>query len=280
MNQSVSPRRNPARSAARTLHLLTLASTFAATGLQAASVAVNIRNLAPANGTYLTPFWVGFHNGTFDLFSAGSPASAGLERLAEDGNTAVVSGEFAASGAGTTQGTILSSDALFPPFAPMGSGAMVFSVNPFDPQSRYLSFASMVIPSNDAFIGNGDPMAIEVFNGLGSFVGGTFTIYGSMVYDAGTEVNDELPANTAFFGQAAGNTGTDEGGTVALHAGFQPAGSGGILDDPMFANANFKNGVYPLAEITVSAVPEPHHYAGLAAFGLAGFATWRRSRKR
>lgn len=245
--------------------------------VHAANVMVEIRNLAPASGAYLTPFWVGLHNGAFDLFDAGSAASPGLERLAEDGNTAVVAADFTASGHGSQQGTILSGGAI-PPYAPGDTGSLVFlSVNPFDPTSRYLSFASMVIPSNDAFIGNGNPVMIPVFDALGAFVGGTFTIYGSMVYDAGTEMNDEVPANTAFFGQAAPDTGVVEGGTVALHVGFQPAGSGGILDDPMFANADFTQGQYPLAEIKItSVVPEPHEYAALAAAGLLGFAGWRR----
>ena len=97
----------------------------------------------------------------------------------------------------------------------------------------------MVIPSNDAFVANLDPMAHAVFDADGNFVGGSFLVLGSSVYDAGTEVNDELPENTAFFGQSAPNTGGDENGTVVMHSGLMPSGSGGILDDPMFASADF-----------------------------------------
>ena len=32
------------------------------------SVTVKIENLAPANGGYLTPVWVGFHDGGFDVY--------------------------------------------------------------------------------------------------------------------------------------------------------------------------------------------------------------------
>ena len=49
-------------------------------------VTISIENLAPANGTQLTPVWVGFHDGQFDTFDSGSPASPGLEQLAEDGD--------------------------------------------------------------------------------------------------------------------------------------------------------------------------------------------------
>ena len=49
-------------------------------------VTFEIRNTAPNNGTYLTPVWLGFHDGTFDFFNMGEPASMELERIAEDGN--------------------------------------------------------------------------------------------------------------------------------------------------------------------------------------------------
>ena len=66
---------------------------------QAAEVQVTIENLAPATGNFLTPFWVGFHDGTFDLYDVGAAASAELERVAEDGNTAPLADGFLASGA-------------------------------------------------------------------------------------------------------------------------------------------------------------------------------------
>jgi len=53
----------------------------------------------------------------------------------------------------------------------------------------------MVIPTNDSFIGNGDPLAYQVFNALGEIndMTGVFTIqvFGSDIWDAGTEVNVE-----------------------------------------------------------------------------------------
>jgi hypothetical protein len=261
----------------RTLALTILLATGAA---RAAQVEVTIHSLAPAGGTYMTPAWVGFHDGTFDLFDAGSAASAALERLAEDGNPSVVASDFTASGKGFAQGVILSAGAGSPRYAPGDSGSMVFTVNPFDPKSRYLSFAAMVIPSNDAFIGNDNPLMIPVFAADGSFIGGTYTILGSQVWDAGTEVNDELPANTAFFGQATPDTGLDQNGVVAIHPGYLAAGSGGILDSPSFANADFKANGYQIAEITISAVPEPQAYALCASLGLLGLAAWRHRRTR
>ena len=51
-------------------------------------VVVTAENLAPNGGTFQTPVWVGFHDGTFDIYDQGSPADAffpvtnALERLA------------------------------------------------------------------------------------------------------------------------------------------------------------------------------------------------------
>ena len=42
----------------------------------AQTVRVEVENLQPADGFYFTPLWVGFHDGSFDMFDAGSAASA------------------------------------------------------------------------------------------------------------------------------------------------------------------------------------------------------------
>lgn len=233
------------------------AADFSAKGYQVlrvtvmAGVSVKIENLAPASGGFLTPVWVGFHDGSFDVATLGEAVSPGLESLAEDGATGGLSQEFLGSGAGLVDGTIIS-DGDIPPIAPGGTAHMTFLLDPTAETSRYASFASMVIPSNDAFVANLDPMAHAVFDADGNFVGGSFLVLGSSVYDAGTEVNDELPENTAFFGQSAPNTGGDENGTVVMHSGLMPSGSGGILDDPMFASADFTAPGYVVARITLS----------------------------
>jgi hypothetical protein len=49
--------------------------------------------------------------------------------------------------------------------------------------------------------------AHAIFDEAGNFIGADFIVLGSNVLDAGSEVNDEIPANTAFFGQMAPNTG-------------------------------------------------------------------------
>ncbi|HAV65585.1 MAG TPA: hypothetical protein DCY13_24815, partial [Verrucomicrobiales bacterium] len=214
-------------------------------------VEVTVENLAPANGTYLTPFWAGFHDGTFDTYNQGSPASTGLERLAEDGDTGPLSADFTASATGATQGTLNA----IGPIPPGGKVSKRFSLDPQSSLARYFSYASMIIPSNDAFVANGKPTAHQIFDAGGGFLGADFVIQGSAVLDAGTEVNDELPANTAFFGQSAPDTGTAQGGNVDAHPGFNAAGSGGILDDPMFSAADFLAPNHQVARIRVTLLP-------------------------
>ena len=206
-------------------------------------VTVSIENLAPTNGTRLTPVWVGFHNGDFDTFSGGEAASAALESLAEDGSTALLSQDFNASGLGSIDGTVGAA-----PIQPSEGATETFDVDTSNGQ--YFSFASMVLPSNDTFIGNGNPEAYKLFDDAGNFLDLDILVLGSRAYDAGTEVNDELPANTAFFGQQDPNTGVDENGVVRLSTGFLPASAGGILADPQFASADFTAAGYQFAQIT------------------------------
>lgn len=215
------------------------------------NVTVKIENLAPEKGVYLTPVWVGFHNGSFDFVEIGKTASPGLERLAEDGESLFLGDEFldAELSAGVVNGTIFSQDDI-PPIAPGGVTELTFTLDDDAFQSRFFSYASMVIPSNDAFIGNDDPQGHPVFNAAGEFVGGSFVVTGGDVLDAGTEVNDELPANTPLLGQEAPDTGEVESGTVQVHEGLVV---GGVLADPRFTEANFKSAGYEIARITLTA---------------------------
>ena len=98
---------------------------------QGVPIRVTIANLAPANGTFLTPVWVGFHNGTFDLYDSGAAASAALERVAEDGDTGALTTAFSSFGAGTIQGTLGGG-----PIAPGASVTFTFDLNPLDANNR------------------------------------------------------------------------------------------------------------------------------------------------
>ncbi|MEM9005104.1 MAG: spondin domain-containing protein [Cyanobacteria bacterium P01_F01_bin.86] len=261
-----------------TAALLAVGSIITLTSsVSAATLKVSIESLAPENATLLTPLWVGFHDGGFDIYDRGESLDLfpGTESLVEDGATAEISAQFDTVGAGEVQGTILGLEGATP--GPLDSGevaSLLFEVDETLPSSQYFSYAAMVIPSNDAFVANGNPFAHQIFDDAGNFLGADFTILGSDVLDGGTEVNDELPVNTAFFGQTAPNTGVEENGVVELHPGFNSVGSGGILDDPTFADANFLAEGYEIARITVELieddvqdVPEASTVLGILAIG-------------
>ena len=114
---------------------------------------------------------------------------------------------------------------------------------------RYLNYAAMVLPSNDIFVANDEQREHLVFDRRGRFVGADFIITGDEVLDAGTEVNDEVPENTAFFGQRTPDTGVEENGVIGLSEGFTPGGN--ILSTPQFSNADFTQPGYQLARVRV-----------------------------
>lgn len=128
-------------------------------------------------------------------------------------------------------------------------------------ENRYFSYASMLFPTNDGFIGNDNPQAIEIFNESGDFIGADFIVTGEETWDAGTEENDESPESLLYTWEAFGN-GVDENGTIQEHPGFLAPTTGGALDfefngNLVAANADFTVPNYPIARITVTAVEEP-----------------------
>ena len=243
----------------------------------AATLRITVDNLAPTNGTFLTPTWFGFHDGSFDLYDRGEPVTEGLERVAEDGIVSVLNDEFIAVGSGEVQGAVIGPTGAAGPIDPGESASFEVDLDFSAASSRYFSYASMVIPSNDFFIANGNPLAHRIFDDAGNFLGADFVVTGVQVLDAGTEVNDELPENTAFFGQAAPDTGVNEGGGVELAEGLIPGGP--ILSSPGFANADFTAPGYEVARFRVelvddaAAVPEPGMVLGLLA--LSGLMVGR-----
>lgn len=203
----------------------------------AEEVRVTVENLSPAGGLYLTPLWVGFHDGTFDLYDRGQPASEGVERFAEDGDFGALREVFGASGG--LDAVILNPEGFAgaPVFDPGQSTTQVFDLDPAS--HRFFSYGAMLLPSNDAFIANGDPQAVTLFDEDGNFAGPvSFVVYGNEVLDAGTEDNTEMDA--AFFDQSAPDTGVTSGGVVELHPGFN-----GSIGNPDGVPVNFLGGALP-----------------------------------
>ncbi len=245
-------------------------SAFVA-NLQGTEVVVTIENLQPDDGFYFTPVWLGFHDGGFDFFDSGSAASVELETIAETGDAGPLSALFQSSHEFDTVVTSPGGFGDAPVFDPGESVTLNLDV-PNAGSNQYVSFASMVIPSNDAFFGNGEPTAYQVFNADGSFAGPlTIEIRGSGIYDAGTETNTGMGA--AF--SAVGGTDTDEGGTVALHPGLGNFVGTGTADGTTIGSAI--ESAELLARIQITAVPEPSMISLLAFGGLVSLTVLRRS---
>jgi len=177
-----------------------------------------------------------------------------MESLVEDGNATTVVEEFAGAEGGVWDGVVVFPDP--PGIICYGESAeLQFTIELVNATTHYFSYASMVVPSNDAWVANGNATQYPIYTEKGEFIPLTITVLGTDVLDAGTEVNDERNDTTAAFGQSVPNTGEDENGVVTSHPGFNEIGSGGILDSPMFENANFSALDYGVMTITVTMGP-------------------------
>lgn len=222
------------------------------------SVVITIKNNAPLHGTAQPPFWVGMHDGSFDTYdenvALGDVASnpnlvlaPAVERLAEDVNTDPISKEFSLLQPRSPQSSLTGINGWL---TPGEHSSVTLNLNPLE--DRFFSYASMLIPSNDAFIANDNPEAHVLFDEYGYFVAEDFTVQGSDVVDAGTEINDEIVTNIAFLEQTQANTGVQENNVVGLHLGLQKKSldTASILNDPLFSRANFAESNYSVASFS------------------------------
>ena len=186
----------------------------------AGDIQVDFTNVGNADFA-LTPLWFAFQNGNFDFFDVGQASSPALELLAEDGVVSGLQDDFTAAGQpGNIQGVVTAPGGFAgaPVVEPGETGtAFVTPINPANYQ--FFSFASMLIPTNDTFIGNDSAMAYQVFDSMGNIndPSGTFTIniFASDLYESGTEDNTGLGAPFS----AAGGTATDTVGGLIGPAG-------------------------------------------------------------
>ncbi len=178
---------------------------------------VTIENLT--GGQPFTPALVATHKGNDGFFRVGKAASFGLKEIAENGNLGPEITRV------TTDRDFFDSVVqLGPTIDPILPGEKVsFSIDAAPP-FNFISWASMLICTNDGFTGVNKVK-------LPSKVGRSVTVY-AQGYDAGTEVNTELfndivPPCGPLTGQDSMGQGTGmsnpalaEGGVIHHHGGI------------------------------------------------------------
>ncbi|REL31760.1 spondin domain-containing protein [Thalassotalea euphylliae] len=194
------------------------ASSFA----NAQTIDISITNLTHAQN--FTPRLVIAHDNTVDAFEVGEEASTALAWLAEAG---VIEDEQNAASSGQNFEALLGPEDTdngsntWHRFGGLLAPSMTLSY-PFDTMDKpYLSLLSMLVPTNDAFVGL-DSIVIPTEPG-------TYT-YFLNAYDAGTELNDELNSartdvTEAGTGNALGGYGVP--GVAGGGASPVPLGTGG-----------------------------------------------------
>jgi hypothetical protein len=230
------------------------------TGAQAdpVQVKVTVQNLAPQNSVSFAPLHVGFHNGLFDSFNLGEVATAPIISVAEGGSGTAWQAAFGAAEPNATRGTI---GGLLLPGA---TSSAMFAVDPM--LNPFFTFASMVVPSNDFFIGNDSPTRHQLFDSMGNLLIASIGQQASQIWDAGSELFD--PAAAAFVGD--NDLRTPQNSVVAFNfaelAGFDglTTAAGYVFNSALAAQTD----VYRIS-FEVAAVPEPETYALMLAGLLA-----------
>lgn len=267
---------------------LAATTTLLSAGMaQAVEVRFDFTNHAAADGLFFTPFVGVAHDGSFDTFNTGrfadqsqSLSERSLEDLAEEG---IVSGVVAdATAAGFQSGVALNADGFggAPVLDPGETGSFTLDLDPTT--DLFFSFLSMIIPSNDTFIGNGNPEAIELFNSEGEFVADLVELTTLNVYDAGTELDD---GNGAAFAPPTGTDATETRTRIRRESNLdfligRPTAAGGTIGSVPGRGDLFASIQISLVENAPAPVPLPA--AGmllLGGLGALGFGRTIRSRR-
>ncbi len=254
---------HPARLAVATA---ALALCGAANAVQV-DVTVKAESLATPTGVTFAPLHFGFHNGSFDPFDIGGVAGAAIVSVAEGGLGVDYQAAFAAADPTATRGTV--GGILTPGMSAMATYRVDTALNP------YFSFAAMVVPSNDFFIGNDSPTRFQVLDAAGNLLITSIGQKARQVWDAGSEVFD--PAAAAFVGN--NDLRTPQNSVVAFnfaefaaYNGLTTA-AGYVFESGLTADTD----IYRIS-FEVSAVPEPESYALMSAGLLA--VGWLARRRR
>ncbi len=197
--------------------LTTIGDQSAEVAAAARTYEVTIENLT-SGGQWFTPPLVAIHRGSEAFFTVGDPASYGIQQIAENGNLTPML-EHLGMSKHVSSFTVAEGVA-----GPLGPGETVIASLSADAGSNFVSFASMLICTNDGFTGvDGVKLPKKVGEEVHLYLG---------AYDAGTEVNTEdfadiVPPCQILGGVASDDSGTGasdpalaEGGVIRAHPGI------------------------------------------------------------
>lgn len=164
---------------------------------------VSIQNLT-SGGQYFTPPLVAIHRGSEDFFTVGKAATFELQELAENGNVPLMAERLSASRHVSSFAVAGSGEGPDITLAPGEAVALSLTA---DPGSEFVSFASMLICTNDGFTGvDGAKLPKKVGDEIQLYAG---------AYDAGTEINTEDFADLVPPCQLLGGVSSEDAGTGA-----------------------------------------------------------------
>ena len=225
---------------------MTLKKLFCATALLASATAVNAAEITVSvtnltHGMYFTPLLVTAHTAEASLFKVGEVSSPELQAMAEGGDI---------SGLVTLTESIGAVNQVNPAAGPLAPGASTPMVDLSTGDNTQLSVVSMLLPTNDAFLGL-NSWTIPTTPGV-------YTLDVN-AYDSGTEANNEI------IGGDAANTpappfvttgGTGATGVMAEVEGFVHVHRGSLGDSDLAGGeSDFDNRVHrwlnPVARVTV-----------------------------
>ena len=208
----------------------------------AAEYEVAVRNMTI--GQPLTPPLTATHNQYVNLFDVGSAASFELKEIAENGNLAPMIDQLSNNPNVSEVVVAVAGDP--PPVMPRGEVKFRIKANA---GHHYISFASMLICTNDGFTGvDSQQLPRRV---------GEYVHFNLMGYDAGTEINTEdfadiVPPCQALVGISSDDEGTGESNPALAEHGVIGKHTGVAGGDDLVADVHGWNN--PVAKVRVRRV--------------------------